>query len=306
LSWWQHIYDRFCYEFLPCSVSSDVTGCCAGVPARVELPVATLIHDTINTMSRDLQGQLRKQTYDFERADKVLADLGVRISCKNQPKKGKSNSRPPMGQKRPAGETADPPEESHPNKIARTDALGSGATPSEAAAQAADAAADAQAESILHVPTISATPLGSVSSHPQSTGGPIPAESVSESLPPAPLSSPKADAGASQTSLAAAAAAAMGGPSVTSANPDPSTAAASTSSSQEPAAVASHSVETTAQNGVSQSAQAAQTTTRHCETHVHNFSSDRGTSRLNGTAASSPQRAGREPAQLYDVNRYNP
>ncbi|KAL0043602.1 hypothetical protein WJX79_009566 [Trebouxia sp. C0005] len=68
-----------------------------GVPARVKLPVATTIHDTVNTMSRDLQSQLRKQNYNFERADKVLADLGVRISRKNQPKKGKYNNTPPKG-----------------------------------------------------------------------------------------------------------------------------------------------------------------------------------------------------------------
>ncbi len=62
------------------------------MPTRVKLPVAATIHDTVNTMSRDLQSQLRKQSYNFERADKVLADLGVRISRKNQPKKGKYNN----------------------------------------------------------------------------------------------------------------------------------------------------------------------------------------------------------------------
>ena len=279
----------------------------------MELPVALVIHDTLNTMSRDLQSQLRKQLYNFEQADTVLKGLGVRISRKNQPKqKGKVNNKPPQGQEHPAEEVLasqqEDQEPSQPNKRARTDAQASEAEPIHAAAQAADAAADAQAESILHVPTASTLPLGLANPNP-TTSSQTPADSALESLPPAPLSGPKADAPASQTSLAAAAAAAMGGPSVTDA---PSSAAPATdsssapllaSASQAPAASQSQPASGTPHDGVAPSVQAAEMSDRHPMIRINNFSSDRGISASNGSGGSSAQHAAREPAKLYDVNR---
>jgi len=286
---------------------------CAGVPARVKLPVAATIHDTVNTMSRDLQSQLRKQSYNFERADKVLADLGVRISRKNQPKKGKYSNAPPKGHKRSAERATAPQEESVANKRTRTDPQASEAAPSQATAEAAvaeAAAGDAQAESLLHVPTTSTLPLGAANSTPLPTGQ-TPAESAPESLPPAPISGPKADAPASQTSLAAAAAAAMGGPSVS----DPQAALtpdtdepgaiqlASNAPSLAPAAAQTMPVSGTAQNGLSGGTQTTHASAQQPKPPVGNFSSDRGVSHLNGNASSRRQPADGESVKLYDVNR---
>ena len=286
---------------------------CAGVPARVKLPVAATIHDTVNTMSRDLQSQLRKQSYNFERADKVLADLGVRISRKNQPKKGKYSNAPPKGHKRSAERATAPQEESVANKRTRTDPQGLEAAPFQATAEAAvaeAAAGNAQAESLLHVPTTSPIPLEAANPTPLPSGR-TPAESAPESLPPAPLSGPKADAPASQTSLAAAAAAAMGGPSVSE------TQAASTPGTDEPgatqlasnalppapAAAQTELVSSTAQNGLSGGTQTTHTSPQQHRPPMGNFSSDRGVSHLNGNANSRKQPADDESVKLYDVNR---
>lgn len=286
---------------------------CAGVPARVKLPVAATIHDTVNTMSRDLQSQLRKQSYNFERADKVLADLGVRISRKNQPKKGQYSNKPPTGQKRSAEGASARQEEAVTNKRTRTDPQGSEAAPSQATAEAAVAEAaggDAQAESLLHVPTTSPVPLGVANPTPLPTGQ-TPAESAAESLPPAPISGPKADAPASQTSLAAAAAAAMGGPSVSDTQaaltPDTdepgSTQPTSNAPSLAPAVAQTMPVSGTLQNGVSGGTQTAHRSAQQPKPSVGNFSSDRGVSHLNGNANSRQQPADGESVKLYDVNR---
>ena len=279
----------------------------------MKLPVAATIHDTVNTMSRDLQSQLRKQSYNFEQADKVLADLGVRISRKNQPNKGKYSNAPPKGHKRSAERATAPQEETVANKRTRTDPQASEAAPSQATAEAAvaeAAAGDVQAESLLHVPTTSSIPLGAANPTPLPTGQ-TPAESAPESLPPAPLSGPKADAPASQTSLAAAAAAAMGGPSVS--NPqaaltpdtdEPEAAQlASNAPSHTPAAAQTIPVTSTAQNGVSEGTQTAHTSAQQPQPPTGNFSSDRGVSHLNGNPNSRRQPADGESVKLYDVNR---
>ncbi len=283
------------------------------MPARVKLPVAAIIHDTVNTMSRDLQSQLRKQSYNFERADKVLADLGVRISRKNQPKKGRYNNTSPKGQKRSAEETSAPQEEAVANKRTRTDPQGLEAAPFQATAEAAvaeAAAGDAQAESLLHVPTTSPIPLEAANPTPLPTGQ-TPAQSAPESLPPAPLSGPKADAPASQTSLAAAAAAAMGGPSVsetqaasTPGTDEPgATQLASNALPHAPAAAQTELVSSTAQNGLSGGTQTTHTSPQQHRPPMGNFSSDRGVSHLNGNANSRKQPADDESVKLYDVNR---
>ena len=279
----------------------------------MKLPVAATIHDTVNTMSRDLQSQLRKQSYNFEQADKVLADLGVRISRKNQPKKGKYNNTPPQGQKRSAEGTTAPQEAAVSNKRTRTDPQGSDAAPSQANAEAAvaeAAAGVAQAESLLHVPTTSSIPLGAAAPTPMPTGQ-TPAVLAPDSLPPAPLSGPKADAPASQTSLAAAAAAAMGGPSVSGTqaaltpgtNEPGATQLASNTLSHAPAAAQTMPVSSTAQNGVSGGTLNAHTSAQQHKAPTGNFSSDRGVSRLNGNASSRRQPADGESVKLYDVNR---
>ena len=279
----------------------------------MKLPVAATIHDTVNTMSRDLQSQLRKQSYNFEQADKVLADLGVRISRKNQPKKGKYNNTPPKGQKRSAEGASAPQEEAVANKRTRTDPQGMEVPPAQATAEAAvaDAAAgNAQAESILHVPTSSPTPLGAANPTPLPTGQ-TPAEPVPGSLPPAPISGPKADAPASQTSLAAAAAAAMGGPSVSSTQAaltpgtdEPgATQPASNVPLHAPAAAQTMPVSSTAQHGVSGGTQTTHTSAQQPTPPTGNFSSDRGVSHLNGNANSRQQLADGKSVKLYDVNR---
>lgn len=283
---------------------------CAGVPARVKLPVAATIHDTVNTMSRDLQSQLRKQNYNFERADKVLADLGVRISRKNQPKKGKYNNTPPKGQKRSAEGPSAAQEEAVANKRTCTDPQGSEAAPSQATAETAvaeAAAGDAQAESLLHVPTTSPIALGAANPTPLPTGQ-TPADSAPEPLPP---SGPKADAPTSQTSLAAAAAAAMGGPSVSSTQaaltpgtdePGP-TQPTSNAPSHAPAAAQTMPVSSSAQNGLSGGTQTTHTSAQQPKPPAGNFSSDRGVSHLNGNASSRRQPADGESVKLFDVNR---
>lgn len=291
----------------------NIKNLCADVPAQVKLPVAAIIHDTVNTMSRDLQSQLRKQSYNFEQADKVLADLGVRISRTNQPKKGKYSNALPKGQKRSAEGASAPQEEAEANKRTRTDPQGSEAAPSQATAEAAvaeAAAGDAQAESLLHVPTTSPTPLGAANPTPLPIGQ-TPAESAPQALPPAPLSGPKADAPASQTSLAAAAAAAMGGPSVsdtqaalTPGTDEPeATQLASNGSSHAPAAAQTIPVSSAAQNGVSGGIQTTHTSAQQPKPPMGNFSSDRGVSHLNGNASSRRQPVDGESVKLYDVNR---
>ncbi|DBA73292.1 TPA: hypothetical protein ACH3X1_011348 [Trebouxia sp. C0004] len=290
-----------------------VGGNLSGVPARVKLPVAAIIHDTVNTMSRDLQSQLRKQSYNFERADKVLADLGVRISRKNQPKRGKHNNTTPKGQKRSTEGTAAPQEEAVANKRTRTDPQGSEATPSQANAEAAvaeAAAGNAQAESLLHVPTTSLIPQGAANPTPLPTDQ-TPADLAPESLPPAPLSGPTANAPASQTSLAAAAAAAMGGPSVsnthtalTPGTDEPgATQPASNAPSHAPAAAQTTPVSSTAQSGLSGGTQTTHTSAQQPKPPMGNFSSDRGVFHLNGNASSRRQPADGESLKLYDVKR---
>ena len=65
------------------------------IPAYVTLPVATALHDTVNNMSRELPHQLRKQTYDFRRADAIIKRLGVHNSRANESKKGPANTSKP-------------------------------------------------------------------------------------------------------------------------------------------------------------------------------------------------------------------
>lgn len=284
----------------------------AGVPLRVELPVASVIHDTVNTMSRDLQGQLRRQSYDFEQADKVLVNLGVRISRKNQPKKRKPTSKAPQGAKQSAEQTTVPEEDLQANKRAHIDPQVSEArapqtTAGAAAPEAADRVRDAQAESILHVPTTPAIPLGSVDT-PSQPGNQSSAESASQSLPPPPLSGPKADPPASQTSLAAAAAAAMGGPSVSNTEPLAASATDATSASQPasngaPAAAQSTPEPSTLQSGASEAPQTARATAQQQHEPRGNFSSNRGVSSQTGNAGKSSLQQNGESVKLYDVNR---
>lgn len=284
----------------------------AGVPLRVELPVAGFIHDTVNTMSRDLQGQLRRQSYDFEQADKVLVDLGVRISRKNQSKKRKPTSKAPQGPKQSAEQTTLPEEELQANKRAHIDPQVSEAklpqtNAGAAAPEAADRARDAQAESILHVPTNPAIPLGSTDTTSQ-PGNQSAAESASQALPPPPLSGPKADPPASQTSLAAAAAAAMGGPSVSNTEPLAASATEPTSasllaSSNVPAAAQSRPESSTMQSGASEAPQTARASVQQQHEPRGNFSSNRGISSQTGNAGSSTSQQNGESVKLYDVNR---
>ena len=65
------------------------------VPAYVTLPVATELHDTTNNMSRELQHQLRKQKYDFRRADAIIKQLGVHNSRPEESKKGSADTSKP-------------------------------------------------------------------------------------------------------------------------------------------------------------------------------------------------------------------
>ena len=176
----------------------------ADVPDSVELPVALLIQGELNCMSRDVQTQLRKKTYAFAQADAVLTDLGVRNTWRG-PSNKKGNIK---GQKRQQGQAAAAATDvSQPSsKRARDNSEAMDA--SQAAAQAADVAADARAESILHVPETSAFPTGTANSSAQLNGH-IPDKSASSAVPgqePMPGSPPPA----AQTSLAAAAAAALG------------------------------------------------------------------------------------------------
>ena len=66
--------------------------CSAGVPEQVILPVASELHDTTNNLSRELQQQLRRSAYDFQRADRVLHQLGAHNSRSDEPKKASAKS----------------------------------------------------------------------------------------------------------------------------------------------------------------------------------------------------------------------
>ena len=233
----------------------------ADVPDSVELPVASLIQGELNCMSRDVQTQLRKKTYAFAQADAVLTDLGVRNTWRGPSnKKGNANIK---GQKRQQGEAAAAATDvSQPSsKRARDNSEAMDA--SQAAAQAADVAADARAESILHVPETSAFPTGTANSSAQLDGH-IPDKSASSAAPgqePMPGSPPPA----AQTSLAAAAAAALG------AQPAPVTDGPSGLQVQGP--------------------------------NPDDAGPAGSASVMNGHASSSMQHGEGEPAKLYDVSR---
>ncbi|KAL3146827.1 hypothetical protein ABBQ38_014803 [Trebouxia sp. C0009 RCD-2024] len=260
------------------------------VPDSVELPVAALIQAESNCMSRDVQSQLRKKTYDFARADAVLKELGVRNTWQGAAnKKAKAHDR---GQKRPesalgtdvsqpaskracanAGAAAVPPAPPQTPSHAASQAFSQTSSqtppqaPPQAAGAAADAAADAQAETILHVPETAAMPSGAlpISLH---LNGHIPNNSALSSLPPGhvpPFPESDTNPPAAQTPLAAAAAAALDG--------EPTLA------SNEPAAAAVHG----------QKPDAAALGTPPPET--------------NGHASSGLPPSEVEPARLYDVNR---
>ena len=175
----------------------------ADVPDSVELPVALLIQEESNCMSRDVQTQLRKKTYAFAQADAVLTDLGLRNTWRGR-SSTKSNSEN-KGQKRQQG-GADVSQPAIKRACVNPEATGA----SQAAAQAADAAADARAESILHVPETSAFPTGTADSSAQINGH-APDNSASSAFLPGQEPTPAALPPAAQTSLAAAAAAALGG-----------------------------------------------------------------------------------------------
>ena len=177
----------------------------ADVPDSVELPVASLIQGESNCMSRDVQTQLRKKTYAFARADTVLTDLGVRNTWRG-PKKSSPDHK---GQKRQQGEAAATTDANQPASK-RACVISEDADSSQAVAQAADAAADARAESILHVPETSAFPTGTANSSNQLNGH-IPDNSASSAIPPGQEPMSNSLPPAAQTSLAAAAAAALGG-----------------------------------------------------------------------------------------------
>ena len=179
----------------------------ADVPDSVELPVALLIQEESNCMSRDVQSQLRKKTYAFAPADAVLTDLGVRNTWRGPSnKKADSNNK---GQKRQQGEAAATADVSQPD-IKRACVNPKDTEASQTAAQAADAAADARAESILHVPETSAFPAGTANSSAQLNGH-MPDNSALSAVPLGQEPTPDSLPPAAQTSLAAAAAAALGG-----------------------------------------------------------------------------------------------
>lgn len=75
-----------------CSLRVESPVCSADVPEQVILPVATELHDTTNNLSRELQQQLRRSAYDFQRADRVLHQLGAHNSRSDEPKKVSAKS----------------------------------------------------------------------------------------------------------------------------------------------------------------------------------------------------------------------
>lgn len=179
------------------------------VPSHVELPVAPAIYDSMNTMSRDLQSQLRRQTYDFGRADAVLNKLGIKISRQNKSRrKGTSSATASQSQAQTSKRSSSPEETEQPAKRACTDSQPSA---SQTTAQAADAAAAANAEHILHVPSISSDLAGNPKPESQNCDQ-LPGSDAAL-LAPTPQPGSASEALASQTSLAAAAAAAIGTPS---------------------------------------------------------------------------------------------
>ena len=273
-----------------------VRGCglndCADVPQSVELPVALVIHAESNCMSRDVQSQLRKKSYDFARADAVLTDLGVRNTWQGHAnKKAKPNDK---GQKRQQGEPAANTDLGQPaSKRPCTNAETTEAA--QATAQAADAAADAQAESILHVPETSAMPAGTAQ-----LNGHVPDNSALSSIPPGPQSVPDANPPTAQTSLAAAAAAALGG----------QPAAASNGVLEQPAPASNGVLEqpAPASNGVlERPAPASSNGVLAPPAHgpePDGVVSKPSASDMNGHASSSIQHVNGDSAKLYDVNRY--
>lgn len=231
----------------------------ADVPDSVELPVALLIQEESNCMSRDVQTQLRKKTYAFARADAVLTDLGVRNTWRG-PSNKKGNPSSNKGQKRQQGEAATTADVSQP-AIKRACVNPAATEASQAAAQAADAAADARAESILHVPGNSAFPAGTANSSVQLNGH----NSALSAVPPGQEPTPDSLPPAAQTSLAAAAAAALGG------QPAPATDGPSGLQAQSPKP-----------DGADLTASASD---------------------MNGHVSSTAQHVEGESAKLYDVNR---
>lgn len=212
-------------------------------------------------MSRDVQTQLRKKTYAFAQADAVLTDLGVRNTWRGPSNKtGNPNNK---GQKRQQGGAAATTDVSQP-AIKRACVNPEATETSQAAAQAADAAANARAESILHVPESSAFPTGTANSSAQPNGH-IPDNSALSAAPPGQKPTPGSLPPAAQTSLAAAAAAALGG------QPAPATNGPSALQAQSPMP-----------DGPGSTASASD---------------------IKGHASSSVQHVEGESAKLYDVNR---
>ena len=231
----------------------------ADVPETVELPAALLIEEECNCMPRSVQAQLRKKTYDFAQADSVLTDLGVRNTWRGPSnRKGNPGNK---GQKRQQAEAAAASTDvSYPaSKRTCMNPEASQEAP-QAVHAAADAVAEARAESILHVPETSAIPAGTANPSAQLNGH-TPANSALSSLGPEAM--PDAHPPSAQTSLATAAAAALG----------------------------------------SQPAQTADGPSAPQDLQPDTGQSEAGAADLNGHASSSVQHVEGEPAKLYDVNR---
>ena len=306
----------------------------ADVPAQVELPVAPVLHDSMNTMPRDLQNQLRRKVYNFEAADAVLTQRGIRISRQNkisiksgnanngkQPqtpttqenispdwaqggsKQAKAsavqeNTGPTQAQKGIKRDLSSPEEEQHPSKRACAD---SPPSTFQEAAQAADAAAAAEAENILHVPSEPAIAAVAGQPGPQATNQAT-ADLLGPTLPPDALSDTSDKPPTSQTSLAAAAAAAISEPSSTA--PADATQAPDGKSSVEQAAPAPGDQEAARAPSCQADAQAPgdQQPSQALSGQLPGKSISSGTTALNGHANGSLQE-GNEPVLLYDINR---
>lgn len=233
----------------------------ADVPESVELPAASLIQEECNCMPRSVQAQLRKKTYNFAQADAVLTDLGVRNTWRGPSnKKGSPGNR---GQKRQQGEAAAASTDVSQPASKRTcmNPEASQAAP-QAVDAAVDAAAEAHAESILHVPDTAAMPAG-MANPPRQLNGYIPGSSALPSVPPGPESMLDVQPPTAQTSLATAAAAALG----------------------------------------SQPAQTADGPSAPPRVKPDCGQSEAGAADMNGHATSSMQHVEGEAAKLYDVNR---
>ncbi|CAG9460924.1 unnamed protein product [Pedinophyceae sp. YPF-701] len=88
------------------------------LPSHVPVPLPPLSEkgSSVNELHKDLQTQLRKNQYDFSRADAVLDDLGVKVKLRGKQQKPK----PPQAPK-PAEDAAGGDAE-QPAKRAKTDA----------------------------------------------------------------------------------------------------------------------------------------------------------------------------------------